>query len=127
MKTRLLLLAAALTGSALAGGGGPAGPATVSTRTFHYTCDGGRKISVSYVTYGEAGPLFAVLNWNGQLYGLAQAISASGARYASLSGPTTGGSGLEWWEHQGEATLSTFVGGSTRETRPLLTHCRTRR
>ncbi|WP_216318678.1 MliC family protein [Deinococcus aestuarii] len=133
MKTRILLLTAvaALAGSAVAGGGSrasgninPSAPTSVSSRTFHYTCDGGRKISVSYVNYGADGPLFAVLNWNGQQYGLAQAISASGARYASLYGPTVSGGGLEWWEHQGQADLSTFVGTDTSSTRPLLTNCK---
>lgn len=111
-------LVLALLGGASAGGGSSL---FLSSRTF--TCDGGRKISVSYVNFGKDGPLFAILNWKGQPYGLAQALSASGARYASLFGPP-GSGGLEWWEHQGQATLSTFVGTDTRETRPLLTSCK---
>lgn len=111
-------LVLALLGGASAGGGSSL---FLSSRTF--TCDGGRKISVSYVNFGKDGPLFAVLNWKGQPYGLAQAISASGARYASLFGPP-GSGGLEWWEHQGQATLSTFVSTDTRKTRPLLTSCK---
>lgn len=120
MNTRLLLLtAAAFVGSAAA-----TAPTRISYRTFHYSCLGDKKISVSYVNYGQGGPLFAVLHWNGQQYGLAQAVSASGARYASLSGPGMSGNGLEWWEHQGQATLNTFVGTDTRNTRPLLTKCK---
>ncbi|MDL2343184.1 MliC family protein [Deinococcus sp. MIMF12] len=38
---------------------------------------------------GEEGARFAVLRWRGQEHRLAQAISASGARYAGLSGPET--------------------------------------
>ncbi|EYB68807.1 hypothetical protein DEIPH_ctg017orf0175 [Deinococcus phoenicis] len=120
----MLLLTAA---AALLGSVGAAAPTSISYRTFHYTCDGGRKIDVSYVNYGKNGPLFAVLNWRGQQYGLSQAISASGARYASLYGPTTADGGLEWWEHQGQADLKTFVGTDTRDTRALLTNCKPRR
>lgn len=105
---------------------GLAAPQTITYRTFRYTCDGGQRISVAYVNYGTKGLSFAVLEWNGQQYGLAPAISASGARYASLYGPTPG-KGLEWWEAKGSATLSTFTGKDFSETRPLLTNCRVRR
>lgn len=116
----------ALIVAAMLGGIGFAAPAAISYRTFHYTCAGSRKVSVSYVNFGGQGTQFAVLIWNGRQYGLAQAVSASGARYAALVGPA-GSGGLEWWEHQGEATLSAFVGTDTRVTRPLLTGCRTGR
>ncbi|WP_308425826.1 MliC family protein [Deinococcus ruber] len=69
-------------------------------------------------------PLFALLTYQGQQYGLAQALSGSGARYASLYGPTPGGAGLEWWEHQGEGTLSKFIGNAAGSTVPLLRSCR---
>lgn len=118
----LMLLALAQVAGA---GGGPPTPST--SRTFHYTCDGGQKISATSATFGQGGPTFVVLNWRGREYGLAEAISASGARYASLSGPEGARGGLEWWEHQGEATLSTFVGTDTGQTRALLTGCRTGR
>lgn len=119
MKRRALLLSlTALTAAA------NAAPTSFSYRTFHYACAGGQKIDVSYVATRPGGPGFALLDWRGQQYGLAQAVSASGARYASLYGPGVGGSGLEWWEHQGEATLSTFTGPDTRQTRVLLTGCR---
>lgn len=99
----------------------------ISYRTYHYTCDGGKKISVSYFNFGET--IFAVLNYAGRQYGLAQAVSASGSRYASLFGPVTKsslGSGLEWWEWHGKATLSTFKGSDTANTTELLTNCKTR-
>lgn len=132
MKRILLIATAALLGSASAAGGGPTTDRTASGhqaptityRTYHYSCDGGKKISAAYLNFGKDGPSFVVLTWNGQQYGLAEAVSASGARYASLYGPTVSGGGLEWWEHQGEATFSTFVGSDTRNTRPLLTHCK---
>ncbi|ASN82694.1 MliC family protein [Deinococcus ficus] len=122
----MILRNIALTVAAMLGGTGFAAPAAISYRTFHYTCDGSRKVSVSYVNFGMRGTQFAVLTWNGRQYGLASAVSASGARYAALAGPA-GSSGLEWWEHQGEATLSAFVGPDSRVTRPLLTGCRTGR
>ncbi len=105
-----------------AAGGGP--PASGTSRTLHYTCGGGQRISATYATFRRGGPTFVVLTWRGRQYGLAEALSASGARYASLAGPEGARGGLEWWEHQGEATLSTFVGTDTGQTRALLTGCR---
>lgn len=99
-------------------------PVQVTYRVLHYTCDAGKKLSVSYVKFGDQ-PMFAVLDWNGARYGLAQAISASGARYASLNGPAGARGGLQWWEHQGQATLSTFTGNSTVTTKTLLSGCKT--
>ena len=122
------LLAALVVTPALAvGGAAQAQPVAISYRTFHYTCDAGRKVDVSYVNYGKNGPRFAVLNYAGRTYGLAQAVSASGARYASLYGPDVSSGGLEWWEAKGEGTLSRFVGSDTRNTAALLTGCTLRR
>ncbi|MPY65976.1 lysozyme inhibitor [Deinococcus sp. SDU3-2] len=118
----LLVLALAPVAAA---GGGP--PTSGTSRTFHYTCDGGQRISATYATFGQSGPTFVVLNWRGRQYGLAEALSASGARYASLAGPAGARGGLEWWEHQGESTLSTFVGTGTGRTQTLLTGCLTGR
>lgn len=120
------LLAALVLTPALAVGGA-AQPQTISYRTFHYTCDAGRKVDVSYVNYGKNGPRFAVLNYAGRTYGLAEALSASGARYASLYGPDVSSGGLEWWEAKGEGTLSRFVGSNTNNTAALLTGCKLRR
>lgn len=101
-----------------------AAPTPLTYRTFHYACDAGKAVDIAYVKVGTE-PMFAVLTWNGARYGLAQAISASGARYAALYGPAGARGGLEWWEHQGQGTLSTFVDGSLK-TRALLTGCRLR-
>lgn len=98
-----------------------AAPVQITYRTYHYACQGGQKVSVAYVNYGKSGPMFAVLTWKGQQYALAEAISASGARYAGLAGPANVNTGLEWWEHQGQATLSTFINGDTTKTKVLLT------
>lgn len=123
----LLTVTATLASAALvtASAGGAGAPPLATERTFAYTCDAGQKISVAYVDYGRTGPTFAVLNWNGAQYGLAEAISGSGARYAGLNGPAQARGGLEWWEHQGEATLSTFVNGDTTRPQALLTGCKT--
>ena len=50
----------------------------------------------------------------------AQAFDEDGAldrleAFASLNGPAGARGGLQWWEHQGTATLSTFTGNSTLE------------
>ena len=97
----------------------------VTYRTYHYTCDGNKKMSVSYVKYGTK-LTFAVVNWNAGQYGLAAATSASGARYASLAGSGAAFQGLEWWEHQGEGTLSAFTSADTSKTKILLSYCRTK-
>ena len=109
---------------------------TFSYQTTHYVCQGGQRLDVSFVsTWPKGGPavngtaqvpLFALLNYQGQTYGLALAVSGSGARYASLYGPTAGGSGLEWWEHQGEGTLSRLTGKDAWATVPILKACRVR-
>ncbi len=123
----LLALTATLASAALVNvnaAGGAAMPIPVSARSFHYTCDRDQKVSVAYLHYGADGPTFAVLNWKGVQTGLAQAVSASGARYSVLSRSTARGSGLEWWEHQGTATLSALAEDGALETRPLLSGCK---
>lgn len=69
--------------------------------------------------------MFAVLKWTGVDSGLAETISASGARYAGLNGPADARGGLDWWERQGEATLSTFVNGDPTRTQALPIGCKT--
>lgn len=134
--TLLPLLGALLGGAAL--GGGAASPKTAAPPRaaakawgpqlkpafthYTYACAGGEQVQVYYVTSGEEFrglPVFAVLAYRGQSYGLAPAVSGSGARYVGHVGLNTAG-GLEWWEHQGEATLSTFAGDDASKTRPLL-------
>lgn len=100
----------------------------ITYRTQHYTCDAGKRVSVAYVQFGASQ--FAAVNYAGQQYGLAQAVSASGERYASLYGLTTAnsvGNGLEWWVAKGKGTLSAFQGSDTTNTKALLTNCALRR
>ena len=94
------------------------------SRTVAFACDGGESISATYIDYQDGSTSFVVLHWRGKNYGLAQALSASGARYAGLYGPTPGGNGLEWWEAKGEARLGAFTGKDFTDTRTLLTGCR---
>lgn len=119
------LTATVLASTALAGGAGQpqAAPLKLSQDTHVYACQDGQTVQVAYVradTAGQGGPSFAVLKYRGQSYGLAEAVSGSGARYVGHAGLNTA-SGLEWWEHQGEATLSTFRGNDARTTSTLLT------
>jgi membrane-bound inhibitor of C-type lysozyme len=99
---------------------------SVRLHTVHYVCQERQKLDVTYMQTGPgpSSPGFVLLKYQGQPYGLAQAISASGARYASLYGPTPAGHGLEWWEHGGEGTLSQFTGKTFFETAPLLRRCK---
>lgn len=125
---RNLLLAAALLASAASITSAQAAPERLSYRTFHYVCDGGQRVSAAYVRFGDAD--FVRLNYAGRQYALAPATSASGERYASLTGPVTKnsvGNGLEWWVAKGEGMLSTFTGTDTAQTKTLLTGCKIRR
>ena len=70
--------------------------APASGRT-DWRCDGGAAFSVRFS--GEEAHVFA----GGQLYELPVAVSGSGARYS--------GNGVEYWEHQGQATLNGARGG----------------
>jgi membrane-bound inhibitor of C-type lysozyme len=62
-----------------------------------WSCDGGAAFSVRFS--GETAEVFA----GGQLYRLPASVSGSGARYS--------GNGVEFWEHQGTATLNGARGG----------------
>lgn len=101
-----------------------AGAPELSARTVPYTCADGQRITATYVSADSGAASVVILRWNGQSYGLAQAVSGSGARYAGLYGPTVSDHGLEWWEAKGEATLSGFTGKDFFETRPLVAECR---
>lgn len=102
----------------------PAAAGAAPPETVDYVCRGGKAISATYLSHGEIG--FVVLRLNGRDHGLAEAPSASGARYTSMAGTTPEQPGLEWWEHKGEATLSAFTGKDFFDTRPLLADCRPR-
>lgn len=118
---KVLALMAAVAGSALAGGGG-APPVAVQPAFTGMQCQDGRVL----VRYVQAHDLsFVVLRYEGQTYGLAPAVSGSGSRYVGLAGLDTA-SGLEWWEHQGEATLSRY-NPANGNTEALLTGCHVQR
>jgi membrane-bound inhibitor of C-type lysozyme len=62
-----------------------------------WRCDGGAAFSVRFE--GDGANVFA----GGQVYDLPQVQSASGTRYSNGA--------VEYWEHQGEATLGGAAGG----------------
>jgi membrane-bound inhibitor of C-type lysozyme len=88
---RKLMLGAALLALTACASTPPAGPRT------DWSCDRGAAFSVRF--NGGAAEVFA----GGQLYNLPVAQSGSGARYSNGS--------VEYWEHQGQATLNGAVGG----------------
>lgn len=114
-----LAAAALIAGTALAGGAGAPLPAALPHT---YQCDGGQTVGVRYVQSDDIG--FVVVRYQGQNYGLAPAVSASGSRFVGLDGQSTA-TGLEWWEHQGEGTLSSYD-PLTGDTATLATGCRLR-
>ena len=120
----VITLTAALVGPAVAQPAAKAYP-TVSYTVHRYTCDAGKKLSVSYLRYGTGGPNFVVLEYLGRGYGLAQAPSADGARYAALGGLNPGDDGLEWWSKGLSGTLSTLNAGATKTA--VAINCRTNR
>ncbi len=63
-----------------------------------FTCDGDAAFSVRYPSSGAAS-IFAA----GRTYDLPSAVSGSGARYSNGQ--------VEFWEHQGGATLNGAFGG----------------
>lgn len=99
-------------------------PADITARTVPFTCADGKVIAATYLSADSGAVSLVILRWDGNAYGLARAVSASGARYAALSGPTPGDHGLEWWEAKGEARLSEFTGTDLSDTRPLFTGCK---
>jgi len=99
-------------------------PADITSRTVPFTCDDGQKLSATYLSADSGAVSLVILRWDGKAYGLAQAVSASGARYASLYGPTPEDRGMEWWEAKGEARLGVFTDTERGETRPLFAGCR---
>jgi membrane-bound inhibitor of C-type lysozyme len=96
----------------------------IVSRSVEYVCNDGQPVRATYLEYHGGSATFVVLHWNGNDYGLARAISASGARYAGLYGPTPSDDGLQWWEAKGEARLDAFTGRDFTDTRPLLTGCK---
>jgi membrane-bound inhibitor of C-type lysozyme len=66
-------------------------------RRYDWRCDGGAAFSLRYSGLGAA-EVFA----GGQTYALPPVESASGARYSNGT--------VEYWEHQGRATLTGAAG-----------------
>lgn len=92
-------------------------PPVVAQR-HHYVCDGGERVQADvYLT--PAGPSFMVLHYKGKAYGLAQAMSASGARYVGLVG-TNPEVGLEWWGKGNTAMLAEVNRQDIDDSRRLL-------
>ena len=85
------LLAAAALVSLAACATAPSGPRT------DWRCDGGAAFSVRFDA--DRANVFA----GGRMYDLPQVQSASGARYSDGA--------VEYWQHQGEATLNGAHGG----------------
>jgi membrane-bound inhibitor of C-type lysozyme len=65
---------------------------------FTFACASGSSFTVSYDGKGAA-----MVEAGGKSYTLPSALSGSGARYSDGS--------VEFWEHQGKATLTGAVGG----------------
>ena len=121
-----VLAAVSLLTTAFAGSVATPAPLKLASTAYTYTCKGGQSVGVQYVTTGvekEKSPVFVVLTYKGQRYGLAEAVSASGTRYVGHAGLNTA-TGLEWWEHQNEGTLSTFTGDDAGETKVLVEGCK---
>jgi len=86
-----LVLAAALVSLAACAASDP------SLGRTDWRCDGGAAFSVRFAN--ERAEVFA----GGQTYSLPSAVSASGARFSDGA--------VEYWEHQGQATLNGARGG----------------
>lgn len=117
----LTALSLALPGSSRAGSAGSPAPLQLGQQSYTFIC-GRESVQVAYVTTGaehDRLPVFVVLTYRGQRYGLSEAVSASGARYIGHAGLNTA-QGLEWWEHQGEGTLSSFRGDNASATKKIL-------
>ncbi|MCA0175852.1 MAG: MliC family protein [Proteobacteria bacterium] len=119
----LMALASAASGQAVppraaSAATAPQGPPPVVAQRHHYVCDGGERVQTDvYLT--EAGPSFIVLHYKGHRYGLAQAVSASGARYVGLVG-TNPEVGLEWWGKGNTAMLAEVNRQDIDDSRRLL-------
>lgn len=118
----LLALSLVAAGVAQAGSAGTPAPLKLGQQSYTYTCTGKQSVQVTYVTTGgehDGKPVLLVLTYKGKSYGLAEAVSASGSRYVGLAGIDL--NGIEWWEHQGEGTLSTFKGDNASNAKAVLT------
>lgn len=118
----LLIMSLFAAATAQAGAAGTPALLKLGQQSYTYTCTGKQVVQVTYVTTGgehDGKPVFLVLTYKGKSYGLAEAVSASGSRYVGHAGMNM--NGIEWWEHQGEGTLSTFKGDNASDAKALLT------
>jgi membrane-bound inhibitor of C-type lysozyme len=72
-------------------------PACTSVREFNWHCASGASFTLHYDSRQQA-----IVSANEQVYVLPAALAASGARYSDGT--------VEYWEHQGEATLRGIPG-----------------
>lgn len=89
--------------------------AELTVNTAVYTCENGTDMAVSYV--GNVVDSLAVLTHDGVQMGLAQQISASGAKFA----PAPGEIGIVWWTKGDEASL--YIQGKVVDQDVLITTC----
>lgn len=118
-----LALSLIVSGLAVAGAAGQPAPLKLGQQTYTYRCQANQTVQATYVTTGgqhDSNPVFLILKYKGKTYGLSEAVSGSGSRYVGHAGLNLP-DGLEWWEHQGEATLSTFKGGNATNSKAILT------
>lgn len=83
----------------------PDAPAAAVPESFTFACAGGTHFSVRYDADADIADVAA----GGRHYTLTRAVSGSGARYAA--------GGVEFWEHQGEASLTGAAGGPYQDCR----------
>ena len=118
MKKRLTVLLALLSVGALQATAAPLAVAGIDIATrsrVHYTCDGGQKITASYLN-ARNGQGFAVLRIKGKTMLFVNALSASGARYVAGH--------YVWWTKGPGATLYDEMAGENAP--PMLANCRSR-
>lgn len=88
----------------------------IATRArVHYTCDGARKITATYLN-ARNGQSFALLRVKGRAMLFVNVLSASGARYVAGH--------YVWWTKGPGATMYDEMAGENAP--PILANCRSR-
>ena len=118
----LLTAAAALGGCALHG-------PRLDRDTVTYVCDDATPIVAHYLNARPVGaerhgPAFVIIEYHDRRYGLADAISASGARYVGFNAAPPR-RGLQWWTKGDTARLAALSQDDPQTARPLA-ECRIR-
>ena len=115
MKKRLVALLSLGALQAMAAPFGVAG-IDIATRSWvHYTCDGGKKVTASYLN-ARNGQGFAVLRVKGKTMLFVDTLSASGARYVAGH--------YVWWTKGPGATLYDEM--AEENALPMLANCRSK-